>query len=226
MMWKRGYLFRLALLLGLVFISSVEGFSGTFSFTGTFAHDNDVQLFTFTLLSGGTVTLQTLGFGGSTDNTNGTNAAGQIIFPGGFESMLQVFDANTGNAIGGTLLPGPSPTCGLRTPDPNRNNFCQDDYGQQVLGPGIYLLALTQSANAPNGNLSDGFFYVDTVPDPNFNNGFVGTFGFQGNGNWAVDILGADSASVVGAVPEPAPAALIFATLMFLGSRSRRLRRA
>jgi hypothetical protein len=185
--------------------------AASFSFQGAFAHDNDVVFITFNLLSAGTVTLQTLGYGG------GTSATGTVILPGGFESVLQVYDAGTGNASAGPILPGPNPGCSPRTPDPNRMNFCQDAYGQLSLGPGNYLLALTQDANLPNGNLSDGFFYVDIIPDPNFNNGFVGAFGLPGNGNWEVDIVGVDAAAAA-AVPEPSSWPLVAVALGALRS--------
>ena len=201
----------------VVFLFAVPSPAAPFLFEGTFVHDNDVAFITFNLLSAGTVTLQTFGFGG------GTSATGPVILAGGFESALQVYDALTGNAAAGTILPGPNPTCAPRTPDPNRLNFCQDAYGQLSLGAGSYLLALTQDPNLANGNLSDGFFYVDTIPDPNFNNGFVGKFDLPGNGHWAIEIIGADAASSA-AVPEPSSFLLMAATLAGLGLGAKKLR--
>src|SRR5882757_825870 len=136
---RTGVVARLSKLAIALLGVALPATSASFSFQSTFNLDNDVQLIAFNLLSGRTVTLQTLGYGG------GTNANGQVIPAGGFESALQVFDAATGTAIGGTLFPGPDPTCPPRTPDPNRNNFCQDAYGQMFLGAGNYLLALTQN---------------------------------------------------------------------------------
>ena len=195
-------------------VFTTPAFSGTISFTGNFVNDNDVQLLALSLLSDATVTLQTLGYGG------GTNGNGQVIPAGGFESVLQVYAAPSGMAVGGPIQPGPNPTCGPRTPDPGRLGFCQDAYLQMFLTAGNYSVALTQSPNDPLGNLSDGFFYVDAVPDPNFNNGFVGTFGFQGTSAWAVDI------SFPGAtqVPEPATALLTMTGLIVSGIASRKRR--
>jgi hypothetical protein len=189
--------------------------AGVFSFGGTFAKDNDVQLFSFGLTAASTVTLQTFGYGG------GTNGNGQNISAGGFESVLGVFDA-AGTAVSGPIQPGPFAGC---TAD---NLFCLDAFGQLSLGPGMYIVSLTQSPNDPLGNLSDGFFYVDAVPDPNFNNGFVGTFGRQRNGNWALDIAGVDSASQQTGVPEPGSALLAAAALAvaIIGSRKRHAERA
>jgi hypothetical protein len=195
-------------------------FSSSFSFAGYFSHDNDVQMFTFSLFSDATVTLQTLGYGGSADLPGGTNAAGQVITAGGFESVLQVYNAPSGVAVGGPIQPGPDPGCSPRTPDPGRFNFCQDAYTQIFLTAGDYLLSLTQSANDPLGNLSDGFFYVDSIPDPNFNSGFVGTLGLQGTNAWNLDILFVDTAEA----PEPASALLAAAGLILAGIGARRRR--
>lgn len=212
-----GYLLPGGLVPVFLFLfCGISASASNFSFQGTFPQDNTVQLFNFALLSPGTVTLQTFGYGG------GTNANGDTILAGGFESVLQVYNA-LGTAIGGTLLPGPDPTCSPRTPDPARSNFCQDVFGQISLATGNYILALTQNANLPNGDLSDGFFYVDIVPDPTFNKGFHGSFGLPGNGNFAVDIVGVDSASPVGSVPEPGSMLLGFTALLALGLRARRL---
>ena len=212
---------RSSLLLCLL---TVPAFGASFSFVGTFQHDNDVQFFTFTVPSAQTVTLQTLGYGGSANNTGGTNAAGNIILAGGFEPYLQLFNPD-GTPNGSAITPvPPAPACGLRTPDPNRLNSCQDLYTQISLNPGDYTLALTQAPNVANGNVNDGFLYDG---DPNFNNGFMDSsgFGFQGTGNWAVDIVNVDQAAAVGA-PEPATALLIPASLMILGLTLRKTQRA
>ena len=198
--------FRFALLAVIFGVMTVPAVAGNFSFTGNFTQDNDVLLVNFNILAGTTVTFQTFGYGG------GTNANGANIIPGGFEPILQVFTSPSGLAVGGPILPGPDPTCGPRNPDPSRLNFCQDAYAQVFLIAGDYVLALTQNANTPNGNLGDGFFYD---ADSNFNNGFVGTFGFQGTSQWALDIVGADSASAPLAIPEPG-SALLAATALFL----------
>jgi hypothetical protein len=133
-----------------------------------------------------------------------------VILPGGFESTLQIFASPSGLAIGGPILPGPDPTCGPRNPDPNRLNFCFDAYAQVFLTAGDYEVALTQSPNTANGNLGDGFLYD---ADPNFNNGFVGTFGLQGDSHWALDITGTSPA----VVPEPRSALLVASAFLLVG---------
>jgi hypothetical protein len=179
--------------------------AASFSYTGNFVNDNDVQKISFSLLFDTTVTLETFGYGG------GTNANGTVIPSGGFESTLQLFAIPSGLAVGGSILPGPSPTCGPRVPDPTRLNFCQDAYAQVFLTAGNYLVALTQNPNTANGNLGDGFLFD---ADPNFNNGFVGTFGFQGNSHWALDIT---AAAAVAATPEPGSALLAASALFLVG---------
>lgn len=197
-------------------------FPASLSFTGGFGHDNDVQLFGFNLLIGATVTFQTLGYGGS---GVGLNAAGQNILPGGFEPVLGIFHADTGALEGAAIQPGPPgdlSTCPPRAQDPNRLGLCQDAYAQVFLSAGNYLLSLTQSGNDPIGpNLSDGFFWVDVLPIPDFNNGFLAPDGLQGTSAWALDISFVDAA---GEVPEPASALLVAAGLILAGIGARRRR--
>ena len=190
---------RLFIFTLLFCVFSGTALAGNISYAGTFINDNDVQLFTFNLPAPSTVTLLTLGYGG------GVNAAGQTIAAGGFEPVLGLFDS-TGVALSGPIQPGNNnPPCSPRNPDPARDNFCLDAYAQFTLGAGSYTVSLSQSPNDPLGNLSDGFFYVNAVPDPNFNNGFVGSFGLQGTGNWALDILNVDTGAPT---PEPTTGAL------------------
>jgi hypothetical protein len=196
-----GKTLRLSVLAVLLAGMAVPASASSLSFVGDFTNDNDVQQISFTLLSDSMVTLETFGYGG------GTNANGVVIPAGGFESLLQLFAMPSGLALGGPILPGPNPTCGPRTPDPNRLNFCFDAYAQVFLTAGDYLVALTQNPNTANGNLVDGFLFD---ADPNFNNGFVGTFGFQGTSHWALDITGASA-------PEPGSALMAVSALLVVG---------
>jgi hypothetical protein len=208
------FLVRLTAIVTFLGAFSLAGVAGSFSFTGDFVNDNDVQLFTFSLLSPGSVTVQTWGYGG------GTNANSQLIAVGGFESVLAIWDAGSGALAGGPFDPGGTP-CAPRNVDPT-TTLCMDAYGQVSLTAGNYILSLTQSANDPAGtNLSDGFFFTDTVPDPNFNNRFVGTLGSQRDSHWAVDILSVDAANEVTAAPEPATAALFAVAVVLAGFRRR-----
>ena len=60
--------------------------------TGTFATPESAFQQTFTLSSTSTIQVQTWGFGG------GTNAAGQLISPGGFDSLVALFSGPATNA--------------------------------------------------------------------------------------------------------------------------------
>lgn len=212
---------RCSLIVTFLMLFSVAGVAGSFSFTGNFVNDNDVQLFSFTLLAPGTVTVQTWSYGG------GTNGAGQLIARGGFEPVLGIFEAPSGIPATGEIGPGAAP-CAPRNVDPNLLPliFCSDAFGQIPLGAGTYFLSLTQFNNEPLGNLSDGFFWTDLFPTPDFNHHFASdTPGFERDSHWALDISSVDAASQLGATPEPASAALVAGALVLAGFWRRRLNR-
>jgi hypothetical protein len=134
--------------------------------------------------------MQSWGYGG------GTNAADQVIPAGGFDSYFTWFGSD-GSQIGQN-----DDGCGAGH---LHNGACLDAFTSVFLSAGSYTLALTQSGNNPNGNLSDGF---TEQGQGNFTaNGscpaFCDGLGNTDNGNWAVDILGVASATEVGATPEP-----------------------
>src|SRR5580704_11691379 len=68
----------------------------SFSFTGVFTQDDQLQIFTFTAPTDTTV-VRTWSYAG------GINFAGAAIDPGGFDPVLSVFDA-TGGLAGSSLL--------------------------------------------------------------------------------------------------------------------------
>ena len=195
------FLFPVA--FGLLGISS-SAFAGSFSFTGNFVNDNDLQEFFFTIAAPGTVNMQTWSFAG------GTNAAGAVILPGGFAPALALFDSNgviVGNVDEGGVAPG---NCGPRNQDPAVTGPCLDAFLSDSLGAGSYTLVLSQQDNLPQGQLlSDGYVHD---ADPNFAEGF-NDFGLQRNSAWAVDIVNTDVASQV---PEPSTAMALFGGLFFL----------
>ena len=77
----------IATIFALSLVTSVAS-AADFSFTGNFAHDNDVQQFNFSVGSLSSVSLRSWSYAG------GTNAAGQQIARGGFDPILALFDAN------------------------------------------------------------------------------------------------------------------------------------
>src|SRR5579863_6405708 len=118
-----------------------------FSFEGTFLTDDQVQLFNFTLTSDATVTFQSWGYGG------GTNAAGTVIPPGGFDSLFSWF------APDGSLIGVNDDGCGLAG---KNHGACLDAFATPLLPAGTYTLALTESGNDSlgtgfPGDLSLGF---------------------------------------------------------------------
>jgi hypothetical protein len=164
---------RIALVVAALAIAvfAVPGaWADNFSFTGSLTGDNDVQLFTFSVGSTSTVTLETLSYAG------GVNSAGQTIPEGGFDPILALFDS-TGALInqnddGGANVPADSVT-----------GEHYDTYLQDTLGPGTYTVGVMEYPNFAIGpNLSDGF----QVTDPNY----TGSYNETGACSQFVDVTG------------------------------------
>lgn len=181
-------------LLSLFLACSIPSQASSFSFTGAFGSDDQVQLFNLSLSSPATVTFESLSYGG------GVNAAGAAIAPGGFDPRLTWFQVD-GTQIG-------SDNGGHCDSTNSYLGACNDAFFQGNLDAGDYVLALTQDGNNPNGDLSDGF---SAEGAGNFTASgdctqFCDSLSGQAlSGNWAVDILAVDSVSEPSATPEPAP---------------------
>lgn len=198
--------------------ASATAFAGSFSYTGAFGSDDQVQLFNVTLDSDGTITARTHSFAG------GVNANSDIIPSGGFAPVLSLFEASgLGLLLAWDYGGGPGPDCGPRATDP-ATGFCWDAYLSVSLPAGSYLLALTQDDNLPFGpTFSDGFQHAG---EGNFTGpqylGVPGSFiiitGDQRTAAWAVDIE-ADDAS---AVPEPHCLVMCLSGLLAIASKRRR----
>jgi hypothetical protein len=166
------------------------------SFQGTFATDDQLELFQFSIGATQTVTIVSWEYGG------GTNAANTVIPAGGFDTLFTLFDG-TGAQIGSF------DDCGAGSGQSSNHDACLDAYYQDTLTSGSYFLALTQSGNDSNGDLIDGFSQQGqgnfTCAPFSLSGAFCDTFGNQDNGNWAVDFVNVDSAvDITGVVPEPA----------------------
>jgi hypothetical protein len=220
----RKFLFASAtvLLAGLLVPSLLK--ADSFSFTGNLAAGNQVQLFDFTVGAVSNVILDTWSYAG------GTNAAGTVIARGGFDPILAVFDS-TGVIVGQN--------------DDGGSHVAADITGAHfdtwlnltTLAAGNYSVAVMQYDNFANGpNFSNGF---REEGNPNFatafNGGSCGTDQFVDvanaganscrDGHWAFDILGVQSASVVG-TPEPGTLVLLGSGLLSLLAAARRRRQS
>jgi hypothetical protein len=209
-------LLRFSFILALTAAST---FAGSFSFTGTFTQDDDLQSFFFSISSNTTITLRTYGYAG------GTNFAGTNIARGGFDPILSLFD-NAGNLINVNNDGG----CGVVNQD-SVTGACWDSYISTSLPAGLYRAVLSQSDNSANGpTLADGF---QRAGQGNFTGpAFIGSEGSfidanpsQRNGNWAVDLLNVDRAAVspLTDVPEPSTWLLVSSSLAFVAAK--RIRR-
>jgi hypothetical protein len=171
----------------LLNLAVAPGFSSTL-FDGIFAADSQVALFTITVNTVETVTIQTYSYGGGTVNS--------VAIPaGGFAPTAFLFDS-LGDVV---TLTNPSP-CGPVATDPATGN-CDDLFFQDTLAPGTYTLALAVYDNAPvDASVSDGFVEDGNPGFTCQQAGVSGSFcdlttifGTSRTGTYAVAITGADS---------------------------------
>lgn len=179
-------------------------------FSGTFAHDDDYQFFTFTIGAPTTVHLDTISYAS-----------------GGFVPYLHVW-TSAGLDLSGV------------TPVNSDASYAVDLTGSGTAG--TYYVGLTVANNMANGNDLPGGIPTPTIFDHNGQGDFTnsqwscgGTGAFftsacdQRTGAWALDITGADSASLWpvsggGSVPEPTSLALAFAGAAAFAPYGRRRR--
>ncbi len=194
--------------------------ASSFSYTGSFVTDDQIQEFVFSLSdTSGTVTTVTYSYAG------GTNQANAIIPEGGFDPWLAIF-----NSSGALVASNDDGTCG-QVGTESVTGACFDSYISEALTAGSYTLVLSQSDNSPaGGSLSDGYTRTGQTD-------FTSSFGCP-NGefcdinaddrtpNWAVDIDNVTSSSLPGGgggAPEPATFLLLgggFAGILVLRRRS------
>jgi hypothetical protein len=210
--------------------------SGTVSCTGMLDTPEDVFEKSFTVTGAGAsiITIQTFGFGG------GTNAAGNGIALGGFDSMVALFSGlpataailtdGAGNPIasvpGSTQFFAGCPPAGMVSI--GGSPVCGDNTLTASLLPGIYTLVLSDANYLPfavspgpptSSLLSDGF--------ADLSGGVFQTCNSSGaclsdiNGNFAVDITGIPLV----ATPEPRSLVLLAGILAALLPRMARLTR-
>lgn len=178
---------------------SAPAAAADFSYTGNLSDPNQVLLFDFNVGSASQVTLRTYSYAG------GTNAAGAVITRGGFDPILALFNSSgvliDENDDGGSNVPT-DPLTG--------NNY--DTFLTALLAPGSYTVSVQAFSNFAVG--------------PNLSDGFQGGGSFGGRSSFfAFDILGVDTATQVGAVPEPGTWALMLVGFGAIGASMRRARR-
>jgi hypothetical protein len=198
-------LFRVVAAIAVAACAWAGGSAETVSQTGTLAKPEDTVLINLSLISDGSVTLQTYGFGG------GTNAAGTVIAPGGFDPFVGIFSGTGSSAVflNGTsdILTNYSPGCppagaidiGSISGQCGDVNLLFPD-----LDAGTYTVLLSDAAYLPNavfeaspGLLGDGFADLtggvfQTCYDTDDCN--------TDTANWALDIT-----TSAGATPPPLP---------------------
>lgn len=213
-------------------------FAGTasatrFSDSGTLSDPEEDVLITLHLNLGGSVDLQTYGFGG------GIDFAGHRIESGGFDAYVGIFSGTGPDAlfINGTsdILSNYSPGCppaGTLTIGSVTGQCGDDDLVIEGLTAGTYTILLSDGGYIPEAEFESGPGYLG--------DGFVDLTGgaFQtcydandcnnDTGNWALDITAPEGASLV-TTPEPNPfrlsaLALAFAMVVKLSKRKSKLK--
>lgn len=196
-------------------LTATVGHAASFSFTGNFSRDDDVQLFNFSVGSTSSVTLRTYSYAG------GTQADGNVVEAGGFDPILALFDSS------GALIDENDDGSGLPE-DPN-TGASYDTELTTSLGMGNYTVSVMQYDNfAAGANLTDGF---ERDGQGNFTSSFdcdasafCDVTGDERTNAWAFDVLNVDTADqpAPSAIPVPAALPLLLGGLFALGLFRRR----
>ncbi len=210
-------LFRSLALLSLCLVAVRGANAVSITSTGTFANDNDVFNYNFSNTSTQSFNFFTTSYGG------GSNANGTRTNAGGFVPVLTLFSSTTGNVLG---FSGGDGMChGSAVPD-STTNLCEDANFTQTLGPGSYLLALTEFPNVAIGSLADGFLAgSDTHFTGTVCNGSSSKFlqvdvapCVQRTGNYALNV----NSTSTSPVPEPPTWLLVLPSAAAIGLFARR----
>ena len=196
-------------LAALVSVVALPARADNFTLAGTFTHDDQVQLFDLAVGTPGPVDIRSYGYAGGITSTGG------VSLPGGFDTILTLFDAS------GKFLTENDEGAGVAV-DPNTGEAFDARITTSVAS-GNYIVALTQYDSFANGsNLSDGFAedgHPNFTADPSFATGgpcpgnmfrdISGTAGRCRNGDWAVDFLNVANVTARSPIPEPTTAGFL-----------------
>ena len=131
-----GAVFKWAALLAFVLASSAH--ASVISYTGSFASDDEIQTFAFSLGTAGQVSARTWSFGG------GVNAAGASITEGGFAPLLTLFDATGSQDLLQIAQAGAFGSCPPGAFTDSASGFCWDvGILNFSLNAGDYFFVLT-----------------------------------------------------------------------------------
>jgi hypothetical protein len=208
----------------LVFALSLGCFNSSLSATallfGTFGADGNETVFTVQALTTGTLTVQSVGYGGS-----------GIILGGGFAPSLSLYDP-FGNQIAHDFVGGTAVGlgCSNGANQDASTHLCEDSgFAFPIVTPGFYAIYLTEQGNDGPDPLSNGFALNlgdNFSPGPFIDPGLPGNV--QRTGNWALTIAYTGTDIVTQSdVPEPSTLFLGCLVLCVLAyARTRRYRRS
>jgi hypothetical protein len=162
-----------------------------------FGSDGDVQSFSLQISSAGTLSILSLGYGGS---------ASPAVPSGGFATSLALYDA-FGNQLAHDFLGGTAvgPSCSNGTNQDPTTGFCEDATINFFATAGAYTLTLSEQGNDGPDPLSNGFSLAPGAINPGgpfLDPGYPGIL--QRTGNWALDVTVSGSATELTGTPEPA----------------------
>ena len=200
------------------FLFSFSAQAAVLSAQGSFASDDEVKLFNFSLGADFLFSARTWSFGG------GVNGAGDPIAAGGFAPILSLFSATGNQDLLQIAQAGAGGSCPSGATVDAASGFCFDVGVSALLSAGDYLLALTQDNNTPFGPFfTDGYLQAGrgnfTGPDYLGVDGqCILVDGSQRTCNWAVDLVLPDR---IVNVPEPGTLALLVLGLITIAGLKR-----